>query len=358
MKTNPRFTQQLFKVSNILLVFFAIIIYSKAANGQLMANAGHIQSDQTQKNAPVKINLLEGVNFQAKASLLGHGISSAYEELKPAFAPQGEIFYFSRLQHPNNTGGELDREDIWYATFDTLSLSWSEPALMPGFLNNSGPNYIESVSMTGDTIILGNQYYKKGKMKAGVSYSVNIMGEWTVPTPIIIKNDYNISQHANHHISLKTGIIISAIERVETLGDRDLYVSFWNGEYATEPMNMGAVINTELEESSPYLAPDNKTLYFASKGHNGYGGYDIYMTTRLDESWTSWSEPRNLGPAVNGSLDEEFFSLTHCGGFAVFSKQVSVHNVDLFRVDTTDLFGKHLIGAITVKRPRGAIGAL
>ena len=41
-----------------------------------------------------------------------------------------------------------------------------------------------------------------------------------------------------------------------------------------------------------------KTLYFASKGHNGYGGYDIYVTERLDESWTNWSAPKNLGHAI------------------------------------------------------------
>ena len=66
-------------------------------------------------------------------------------------------------------------------------------------------------------------------------------------------------------------------------------MSFWNGKYATEPINMGNVIYTEMEESSPFLAADNKTLYFASKGHNGYGGYDIWVTRRLDDSWTNWT---------------------------------------------------------------------
>ena len=101
---------------------------------------------------------------------------------------------------------------------------------------------------------------------------------------------------------------------------------------------MGEVLNTNLEESSPYLDPDNKTLYFASKGHNGYGGYDIFVTTRLDDTWTNWSEPENLGPAINGLMDEEFFSITHCGNYAVFSKQVSVHNTDIYRISIEELF--------------------
>jgi hypothetical protein len=248
--------------------------------------------------------------------------------------------YFSRAYHPGNTFGESDAEDIWYSTFDKTSDTWSEAVRMTGLLNNNGPNFINNVSVSGDTVILGNQYGKKGKMRAGLSYSVNVDGQWSAPLSINILNDYNMSSHANAFVSLKSGVIIKAIQRGETFGERDLYVSFWDGVKATEPVNMGGVINTSLEESSPFLAADNKTLYFASKGHAGFGGYDIFVTTRLDDSWTNWSEPQNLGTAVNGSLDDEFFSITKCGKYAVFSKQVSVHNVDLFKITTDDLFGK------------------
>ena len=48
----------------------------------------------------------------------------------------------------------------------------------------------------------------------------------------------------------------------------------------------------------------------------------------------------NLGPAVNGELDDEFFSITHCGNYGIFSKQVNVHNVDLYRVSLETLFNR------------------
>jgi len=212
-----------------------------------------------------------------------------------------------------------------------------------GDLNNAGPNYVNNVSVTGDTVILGNQYKKNGKMRAGLSYSVNVNGQWSFPTAINIKDDYNMAPQSNSFVSLKNGVIIRAIERAETYGQRDLYVSFWNGEEATEPINMGGLINSELEESSPFLAADNKTLYFASKGHNGHGGFDIYVTKRLDDTWTNWSEPQNLGPAVNGAMDDEFFSITHCGNYAIFSKQVSVHNTDLYRISMEELFNEPVV---------------
>jgi len=168
---------------------------------------------------------------------------------------------------------------------------------------------------------------------------VNENGTWSEPKTIHIKNDYNLSDHGNAYVSLSGGVIISAVERTESFGQRDLYISFWSNDQATEPVNMGSVINSNLDESSPFLAGDKKTLYFASKGHHGYGGYDIYVSHRLDETWTKWSEPENLGPAVNGSMDEEFFTVTYSKQWAYFSKQVGEQNVDIYKIPMGDLFG-------------------
>jgi len=63
------------------------------------------------------------------------------------------------------------------------------------------------------------------------------------------------------------------------------------------------------------LAPDNKTLLFASNGHGGEGSFDFFVTTRLDDTWLNWTKPVNLGPGANTtgkessfifSLEEEF----------------------------------------------------
>jgi hypothetical protein len=284
------------------------------------------------------IELADGVNVKAEAVPLNGQINSSYDELKPSLTSNGQRLYFSRALHPQNTGGEFDYEDIWYAEFNSDKDEWSQPVRLPGLLNNYGPNFINSVSEDGETIILGNRYLKKGRMQAGFSYSMQTNGEWSIPTPIEIKNEYNLSQHGNAYVSLKSGIVISSVQRVDSNGERDLYVSFWDGEKASEPIHMGGMINTEFEESSPFLAEDLKTLYFASKGHDGYGGFDIYVTQRLDDSWVNWSTPKNLGPAVNGVLDDEFFSITHCGKFAFFSKQINIHNTDLFKISMLDLF--------------------
>ena len=92
------------------------------------------------------------------------------------------------------------------------------------------------------------------------------------------------------------------------------------------------MVNTAGEESAPFLASDDKTLYFSSNGFSGYGGSDVYVTKRLDDTWTKWSEPENLGPEINSPLEDLFFNIPAASEFAYYSRGVSETNTDIFRV--------------------------
>lgn len=127
--------------------------------------------------------------------------------------------------------------------------------------------------------------------------------------------------------------MIMSVEREDSQGDRDLYVSFMQDDSVwTEPLNLGNIVNSAAEESAPFLAADDKTLYFSSNGFSGYGGSDIYVSQRLDDTWTSWSEPENLGPEINSPLEDLFFNIPANSDFAYYSKGVSENNTDIFRV--------------------------
>ncbi|MDZ4716022.1 MAG: hypothetical protein SH819_11185 [Cytophagales bacterium] len=333
MKFSSRFIEKGFEVALITLMIFA-------AEAPCMAqHATNTDAhSQTMKNAGKHIHLAENLNPDAKAKLVSPLINSPYAEHKPYVSHDGKRLYFSRYIHPENTGGAKDPEDIWYSEKDSITGAWTKPEVMKGIFNNSAANRINGISVTGDTIILDHQYLGKGKMKPGLSYSVRKEKDWLPPTAIKIRGDHNVSPNRDAHVALGIGVIISCVQRKDTFGERDLYVSFWDGEEASQPVNMGGVINSNMDESSPFLSNDFKTLYFASKGHQGYGGFDIYMTKRLDNSWTNWSSPVNLGPAINGPLDEESLIFTHSEQFAFFSRQITVHNVDLFFINTADLF--------------------
>jgi outer membrane protein OmpA-like peptidoglycan-associated protein len=110
-------------------------------------------------------------------------------------------------------------------------------------------------------------------------------------------------------------------------GGRDLYVAMATGERQFDvPINLGANINTPANEAAPTLAADGQTLYFASDRAGGQGGYDLYVTRRLDETWQHWSPPRNLGPDINTPGHENSITLDASGKFAYLVASESSDN--------------------------------
>ncbi len=268
---------------------------------------------------------------------LDANVNSEYNELNPLLSPDGKTLYFSRKNHPDNMGGEKDKEDIWYSELDSTG-HWQLAKNMGPQFNNEGPNFINSIqSVTPDgrtaIMLLGNRYLGNGKMAAGVSISSNVGGNWSKPTPLNITNDYNYNEKANYFLTNNRTALIMSVERDDSYGDRDLYVSFLQKDSVwTEPLNLGDVINSAGEESAPFLAIDNTTLYFSSNGFSGYGGNDIYASRRLDDTWTNWSDPENLGPEINSPLEDLFFNIPANSDYAYYSRGVSENNTDIFRV--------------------------
>ena len=269
--------------------------------------------------------------------VLDNNINTEYKELNPLLSPDGKTLYFSRQNHPQNIGGVKDKEDIWYSELDSAG-RW-QLAQNLGVLNNEGPNFINTIkAVTPDgksalMVLLGNKYLDNGKMLAGVSISSNVGGTWSKPVALNIINDYNYAEKANYFLADNRKTLLMSVERDDSQGDRDLYVTFMNADSSwSEPINLGDVVNSAGEESAPFLASDDKTLYFSSTGFSGYGGNDVYVTRRLDDTWTNWSEPENLGPEINSPLEDLFFNIPAASEFAYYSRGLSETNADIFRV--------------------------
>ncbi len=98
-------------------------------------------------------------------------------------------------------------------------------------------------------------------------------------------------------------LFFTACMRPGGLGRCDIWVTWKENDQWVKPLNIGAPINTKHWESQPTIAPDGVTIYFASDRPDGYGGSDIWKSTRTDRGW---SEPENLGPEINTPQDEEF----------------------------------------------------
>ncbi|MBS1682377.1 MAG: OmpA family protein [Bacteroidetes bacterium] len=268
---------------------------------------------------------------------LDKNVNSNYNDYNALLSPDGKTLYFSRQNHPDNAGGVKDKEDIWYSELGPDG-KWTLAKNAGSQLNNDYPNFVNNVtSATPDgkavVLVLGNQYNDNGKMTAGVSISNNIGGKWTKPKSLSIKNNYNYSERAHYFLSNTQKVLLMSVDREDTKGGRDLYVSFAeNDTVFSEPLNLGDVINTAGDEVTPFLTSDNVTLYYSSNGFSGYGGSDIYISKRLDDTWTNWSEPQNMGNEINSKTDDIFFNIPSTSDYAYFSRSVKEDNFDIFRV--------------------------
>jgi OmpA-OmpF porin, OOP family len=290
-------------------------------------------------NYPIiaNIDLPELLSKGLVVEQLDKNVNSDYSELNPLLSPDGKTLYFSRKNHPENVGGVNDKEDIWYSELGQDG-KWTLAKNMGPQFNNEYPNFVNAVaSATPDgksvILILGNKYVNNGKMLAGVSISNNVGGSWTKPKSLNIEDDYNFNEKANYFLTNTRKALLMSIEREDSHGGRDLYVSFAkNDSVWTKPLNLGGVVNTAGEESGPFLAADDKTLYFSSNGFSGFGGIDVFVSKRLDDTWTNWSAPENMGPEINSKLDDLFFNIPSTSDYAYYSRSITPDNTDIFRV--------------------------
>lgn len=336
--------------SRLLNLFFELTDYEVAAVRLVIDGrsiAGHNSIDAigiSASNIPITVlvNLAANVNTSLESvEKLSENVNSTYIEHSPIISPDGKFLFFSRQYHPDNLGGAEDPEDIWYSEWDEVKSEWSIAKNAGPPLNNEGPNFVASVTQEeGETVLLlGNQYGKKGKMYAGASTSKLVEGKWAVPENIEITNDYNYSNRVDYSLSADGKIMIISAERDDTYGGRDLYYSVKEGKTTwSEPKSLGGDLNTASDEAAPFLTNDNKTLYFSTKGISGYGGSDIFVTTRLDDTWENWSAPENLGSGINTKSDDIYFNMPTSGKHAYFTRGSENEDTDIFRFEIQEFF--------------------
>jgi outer membrane protein OmpA-like peptidoglycan-associated protein len=97
-------------------------------------------------------------------------------------------------------------------------------------------------------------------------------------------------------------------------GSSDIYKVDLDGK--NTPVNLGAAINTAYGEEGVFVAPDGKTMYFSSEGHNSMGGYDIFKSVFENGKW---STPENLGWPINTPDDDVFFVTSASGRHGYYS---------------------------------------
>lgn len=276
---------------------------------------------------------------QKQPESLGSAVNSEFSELNPVMAPDGKTLYFGRKNHPTNKYGSQGSEtvkgsqDIWYS--ENIGGVWSTAFRMPDALNRDQYNTILSISPDGQTILLKGAYVQGNYETRGFSLSKKVISGWSTPEKINIPTYEKLSRGKNEYgyLSMDGKVLLLAFSEKKNSDRDDMYASFLRNGYWTKPQDLGQMINTDFSETTPFLAADGKTLYFSSDRPGGLGSQDIYMSKRLDDSWTSWRKPVNIGAPVNSEEYDAYYSLSAKGDFAYFlSSKNSMGKKDIFRI--------------------------
>jgi outer membrane protein OmpA-like peptidoglycan-associated protein len=259
---------------------------------------------------------------------LGEGINSAFSELAPLISPDGNTLFFVRRAHPQNYGPD-NLDDIWIS-YRQADGGWSRAVNAGAPVNNNYPNAAAACDIRGETLYLFNNYRQGNNEGIAVSRKQNRL--WSRPRQTPIEGFYNRGASVDFHVNLAGDVLLMSLDRDEGFGGADIYVSFRkSGDTWSRPRNIGPDINTGGDEIGVFLAADDQTLYFSSDGLPGLGGHDIFVSRRLDETWTSWSPPENLGPLVNSPFDEQHISLPASGQTAYFARLTADSVYDIFQ---------------------------
>jgi OOP family OmpA-OmpF porin len=300
---------------------------------------------------------------------LNNKINTAkYDEINPVISKDGKTIYFTRVGYPDFNRTLIDNyndlsltlsyaqyqkelnaifqsltnkpvsdasksrfnQDIWIASWSNGDFNKIDHPDYP--LNSALPNSVCSLTPELNELVIINEYYQDGSMYKGFSTTKLIgNGNWSFPTPLLIYDYHNLSDEVNLNMSEDGSIIIMAIKREDSKGANDLYVSHRISDNTySKPESIGSVINTIYQESTPYISRDGLFLYFSSNRPDGYGGSDIYVSKRLDNTWSQWSEPTLLPPPINSVYDDSQPYVNEATGYIYFTSRRDGSS-DIFR---------------------------
>jgi outer membrane protein OmpA-like peptidoglycan-associated protein len=252
------------------------------------------------------------------ASTMDKGLNTTYGELSPIVTPDGKTMYFVRDGHPLNKYGASGSQDIWVSDISN-GIDKATAQHMGAPFNDQRYNTVVGVSPDENTLIIKNAYKNGVYEGSGYSMVYRTREGWSKPEALDIKDYKSMSKgkYVGANWTQDGKSLLLSFSESSTDDLQDLYVSHRQPDGSwSRPLNLGSDINTKKGEHSPYLASDGKTLYFSSNRDGGEGNYDIWVSKRLDDTWTKWSTPENLGKEVNTSGFDAYYTIDAKGEYA------------------------------------------
>ena len=262
---------------------------------------------------------------QFGGELVGEGVVSLPDqgETFPSLSADGEILYFSRVKD----GRGWSEQQIMWARWD--GDGWGEPQVLP-FSDATASDRAPRSAPDDSFLIFSSNRALPGDGGSG-EYNIWMVEQngqaWGAPIPV--PGALNSHQRDAHGSVAADGTIYFYSTRDGSLGRGDIWRSSASDGGYGEPVNLGPPVNSALSQPDLWISPSQEWMILVITDHpEGYGGDDLYLSEFRDGAWT---EPVNLGPAVN-TAEYEYGPFVDATGTWLYFVSHRTGGGDIYRI--------------------------
>lgn len=263
---------------------------------------------------------------QSNVVNLGSSINTTADEYFPFVTNDQYILLYTKRKNENKD------EDIFIATKNEID-QWGSGNPFDNQINTSFNEGMSTLVRDGRTLYFTacNRPEIKGPCDI---WTGQVENGQVREVKAILDHPNSESWESQACISCDGRVLYFASNRPGGLGGTDIWVSVKQKDGSwSNPTNLGAPINTDKDEESPFISNDGNRLFFSSTGHMGFGGQDIFMSTF--DKYRGWSNAFNLGPKINSPFEELGFVLTADGlsGYFASDRPGGFGGMDIYKVN-------------------------
>ncbi len=261
----------------------------------------------------------------------GRPLNSPGEEFAPILYHGDSTIIFT-YTGPESTGGKsytfgksdsagIFHEDIFQSML--TGGGWFTPQGLSDNLNSTRHDAATALSPDGLILYL----FRASSSDGGDIYMSRKAGpDWTSPVKLGGYINRPDSWEGSVTVSKDGHTMYFSSDREGGFGGKDIYKATLIGDSTFGLVsNLGINVNTDMDDDSPYLGNNENTLYFASRGHNSMGGYDVFFST-ISSDGKSFELAQNMGAPINSAADDIFYQPSKDGYSAVYSSNRSGGN--------------------------------
>ncbi|MEJ6616574.1 MAG: hypothetical protein QNL61_06625 [Crocinitomicaceae bacterium] len=320
----------------------AIVNYKKALSIVTKTRAKVLNIEQCISECEFAKKALEGESKYTRTRLKGD-INSGYDDYNIVPLTDGKTVYFTS-RRSNTTGGGMNPddqtffEDVYMAKWNSEKKEWGSITNYLGKLNSIGfdaLNYVSPDTLYGVMTLNSTETEDKKTTKGSDICEIKRNSKGTWNTPHIIKNKTINTSYFEGAATLTAdgNTMYFVTDRKGEKSSTDIYVVEKNGKNWGTATPLPLTINTAGRETTPFITPDGRYLFYSSDGLLGMGGLDIYV---VENQGGIWGTPMNLGSEINTVNNDTHFVYSaelkkaYISGFELIGDKASI---DIYEID-------------------------